>query len=92
MAWCIRTFNVCSHSLQNVSVKRTVGQCLFSRKQRRTPAVTTVARHCDLSDKTGPGPDVGLSLHLVSFAVSNVKPFPMGNAQCTSRVRFLVFM
>lgn len=49
------------------------------------PVVTTVDRHCDPSGRTGPGPDMDLSLHLVPFAVSNVKPFPMDKQSQISR-------
>lgn len=44
-----------------------------------------MARHCDPSGRTEPGPDMDLSLHLVPFAVSNVKPFPMDKQSQISR-------
>lgn len=64
-------------SLQNCSVTRTVGQYLLRGKERSAAALTTVGRCRHLLGVLGLWSEMGLSLDLVSFAVSNVKLFPV---------------
>lgn len=61
--------------------KGLLGSICSVGSRRGAAAVTSVGRCGGLLSKIGPWSDMSLSLDLVSFAVSNVKPFPM-SMQC----------